>query len=129
MTMHTAANAVPPLDGELEGLLEDLAAVQDPGIDQIIAGIRYLVLARHSIDHSQTLIAAIAGGGDRTNLITALGKTIARLSDPATNPSLRTLPEDVQKNARREGVNAAYWLSDPDLHQTASETCAAITGT
>ncbi len=124
--VHTDANAVPPLDGELEGLLEDLAAVHDPGVDQILAGLRLIALARHSIDRTQTLIAVLAGGTDGLNVVNVIGQVIARLADADTNPSLRTLPLDVQKAARREGANAAYWLADPDLHQTASETSAAI---
>lgn len=127
--VHTADNAVPPLDDELEGLLEDLAAVHDPGVDLILAGLRYLALNRYSADQSQTRIAWLAGGSDGTNLLTAIGRTIARLADADTNPCLRTLPLDTQKNARQHGQNTAYWLADPDLHQTASETCAAITGT
>lgn len=126
--VHTAGNAVPPLDDELAGLLDDLACVQDVGIDQILSGLRHIALARHTVDHSQTLIAVLAGGSSSLNLLTAIGQVIARLADPDSNPALRTLPLEQQKTARREGQNTAYALADPDLHQTASETCAAIDG-
>ncbi|MGV9278080.1 hypothetical protein [Streptomyces griseosporeus] len=127
--VHTADNAIPPLDDELANLLDDLAAIHDPGIDQIISGLLYIALSRHTTDHSQNLIHTLAGGMDGQNTVTAIGLVIARLSDPDTNPSLRTLPLEQQKNARLAGADAAYWLADPDLHQTASETAAAITGT
>ncbi|MER6249355.1 hypothetical protein [Streptomyces griseorubiginosus] len=126
--VHTAGNAVPPLDSELEGLLDDLAGVH-PGIDLIRDGLRLVALDRHTVDMTQTLVAVLAGGSDGLNLINTIGQVIARLADADTNPALRTLPLDVQKTARREGQNAAYWLADPELHQTASETSAAIDGT
>lgn len=126
--VHTAGNAIPPLDDDLAGLLDDLAAVQDPGIDQLIDGLRYLALSRYTADRTQTLIATLAGGADGTNLVTAIGRTIARLADSDTNPALRTLPLDQQKNAALAGENAYRALADEDLHQTASETCAAIDG-
>ncbi|GAA3590627.1 hypothetical protein [Streptomyces osmaniensis] len=126
--VHTADNAMPPLDPELEGLLEDLAAIHCPGIDQILSGLRYIALTRHTADRTQTLIAVLAGGSDGLNLVNVIGQTVARLADSDTNPSLRQLPLDTQKEARQHGQNAAYWLADPDLHQTASDTCAAIDG-
>ena len=126
--VHTAGNAVPPLDDELAGLLDDLAAVQDPGADQLIAGLRYMALNRYTTDQSQTRIAWLAGGADGTNFITAIGRVIARLSDSDTNPALRTLPLDQQKDAARAGHVAYMALSDPEIHQTASETAAAIDG-
>ncbi|MGW2520469.1 hypothetical protein ACWC09_26340 [Streptomyces sp. NPDC001617] len=126
--VHTADNAIPPLDTDLEGLFEDLAAVQDPGVDQILAGLRHIALSRHSIDRTQTLVAVLAGGSDGLNLVNVIGRVIARLADADTNPALRSLDLERQKTARREGANAAYWLADPDLHQTASDTSAAIDG-
>lgn len=126
--VHTADNQMPPLGDDLEGLFEDLAAVHDAGVDQILAGLRLIALSRHSIDRTQTLVAVLAGGSDGLNLINLGGQTIARLADADSNPALRTLPLERQKDARREGQNAAYWLADPDLHQTAADTSAAIDG-
>lgn len=126
--VHTADNATPPLDGELAGLHEDLRGIH-PGIDLILDGYRLIALDQHTLDMTQTLIAAIGGGSDGLNLTNLGGQTIARLADADTNPALRTLPLDVQKTARQQGQNAAYWLADPDLHQTAADTSAAIDGT
>lgn len=124
--VHTADNAVPPLDNELAGLLDDLTGIH-PGIDQIRDGIRLLALDRHSLDRTQTLVAALAGS-EGADLLTLLALTVQRLTNPDTNPSLRTLPLDQQKETQRHGEQAAYLLTDPDLHQPAAEAAAAITG-
>lgn len=126
--VHTAGNAVPPLDDELEGLLEDLAAVHDPAADQMIAGLRLMALNRYSVDQSQTRIAWLGGGSDGTNFVTALARVVARLADSDTNPALRELPLEQQKNAARAGELAYLAFSDPDLHETAAEACGAIDG-
>jgi hypothetical protein len=128
VNVHTAGNAVPPLDDEFEGLLDDLAAVHDEGMDLLIAAARHIALARRTVDKSQTMIAALGGGSDGTNYATVLAHLIARLSDSETNPSLRTLPLERQKTARLAGENAFRAFADTDLHQTASETSAAIDG-
>lgn len=126
--VHTAGNQVPALDDELAGLLEDFADVQDPGVDQIIAGLRLIALSRHSIDRTQTLVAVLAGGADGTNLVAAIGKVIARLANPDTNPALRTLELHQQKTAQLHGETTAFVLAHPDLTQFASDTSAAIDG-
>ena len=126
--VHTADNEMPPLHPELEGLLEDLAAVHDEGMDLLIAAARHIALARRTVDKSQTMIAALGGGSDGTNYATVLGHLVARLSDSETNPSLRTLPLEQQKTARLAGEIAFRAFADPDLHQTASNTSAAIDG-
>jgi hypothetical protein len=128
MALHTDGNAVPALDDEMAGLFDDLAAVQDVGVDQILAGLRYLALSRHTADHTQTLIATLAGGSDATNVTALIGQVIARLSDADTNPALRHLPLEQQKTARLAGENTFRALADPDLHQYAAETAAAIDG-
>jgi hypothetical protein len=128
MNIHTAADAVPSLDGsELGGVLEDLAGFH-PGIDLIRDGLRLIALDRLTVSQTQTLIAVLAGGSDGLNLVAAIGQTIARLADPDSNPALRSLPNDRQKTAQHAGSIAAYALTDPDLHQTAAETSAAIDG-
>lgn len=126
--VHTDGNQIPPLDDELEGLLEDLADVHDAGVDQIIAGLRLIALSRHSIDRIQTLVAVLAGGADGTNLVAAIGQVIARLANADSNPSLRTLPLHQQKNAQLNGETTAFVLAHPDLTQFASDTSAAIDG-
>lgn len=125
--LHTEHNAVPPLDDELAGLLEDLDGIH-AGIDLIRDGIRLLALDRHSIDRTQTVIAGLAGGADGTNLVAAIGYLVARLATPGSNPALRTLSLDQQKNAQQAGEDAARMLTDPYVHQPAAETCAAIDG-
>ncbi|MCI3279118.1 hypothetical protein [Streptomyces cylindrosporus] len=125
--VHAAGNAVPPLDGELAGILDDLDGIH-PGIDLIRDGIRHLALDRHTLDATQTLIAAVAGGSDGTNVVNALGQLIARLATADSNPALRTLPLDQQKVAQLNGETTAFVLAHPDLAQFASDTSAAIDG-
>jgi hypothetical protein len=126
MDMHTAANAVPPLDGtELGGLLDDLAGIH-PGIDLIRDGIRLLALDRHTTDRTQLLAVTVAGGTDGTDVLTAIGLLVARLTNPDTNPALRSLPLDAQKHTQRHGELLIHHLGDPDLHQHASNASGAI---
>ncbi|MFE9461689.1 hypothetical protein [Streptomyces californicus] len=125
--VHTAGNAVPPLDADLAGALDDLAGIH-PGIDLIRDGIRHLALDRHTADTTQTLLATLAGSAG-ADVITAIGHLVARLANADLNPALRGLPLDAQKEAQRHGEQAAFHLNDPDLHQPASEASATITGT
>jgi hypothetical protein len=126
MNVHTDGNAIPPLKGtELGDLLEDLAGV-DAGIDLIRDGLRLLALQRHSLDRTQTLAVTLAGSPDGTDVITALALTVARLTNPDTNPSLRSLDFDQQKNTQQAGEHLVYALSDPDLHQHASDASGHI---
>lgn len=125
----TAGNAVPPLDGtELGGVLQDLAGFS-AGIDLIRDGIRLLALERHTTGQTQTLCAALAGSADGTDVLTAIGLLVARLSNAESNPALRGLPFEQQKEAALHGERLVFDLADPDLHQHASEASAAITGT
>ncbi|MFI2620365.1 hypothetical protein [Streptomyces sp. NPDC018584] len=127
MDLHTAGNAVPNVDDtELGELLADLRGVH-AGVDLVLDGLRLIAHDRHSIDRTQTLCAALAGNAD-CDLITAIAYTVQRLADADTNPCLRALPLEQQKTARLAGEQAAYALTDPDLHQYASETAAAIDG-
>lgn len=125
--VHTAGNAVPPLDTDLAGALDGLAGIH-AGIDLIRDGIRLLALDRHTADSTQTLLAALAGSAG-ADVITAIGHLVARLANADHNPALHGLPLDTQKTTRRHGEQAAYHLADPDLHQPASEASATITGT
>ncbi|MFD9004418.1 hypothetical protein ACFV0T_26255 [Streptomyces sp. NPDC059582] len=127
MARHTAANAVPPVDGtELGNLLDDLAGCH-PGIDLIRDGLRLIALDQHTPDTTQTLVAYLAGSAG-ADILTAIGQTVAHLTSPDTNPALRTLPDDQQKTAQHHGENLVHHLADPDLHQHASEAAAAIDG-
>ena len=125
-SVHTPGNAIPALDADLDGLHEDLRGIH-PGIDLILDGYRLLALDRHTADMTQTLIAAIAGGSDGTNLTNLGGQHIARLANPASNPCLRDLPLDQQKLIQLRGETAAFALNHDQLAQFASDTSAAIT--
>lgn len=123
--LHTAANAVPSVDGtDLGDLLDDLDGI-DAGIDLHRNALRHTAHARHTRDHTQTLIAAYAGSAG-ADLLTALGLTVQRLADADSNPSLRDLPLDVQKQARLLGEQVAFMLADPELHALAAELAAVI---
>lgn len=126
--VHTAGNAVPPLDDDLQDLIDDLRGIH-PGLDLALDGIRHLLLDRHTPDTTQTLIAGLAGGSDATNLIALIGAGIARLAHPDNNPALRCLPLDRQKTIQLRGEVTGHVLAHPDLGQFASDTSAAITGT
>jgi hypothetical protein len=127
MDLHTDGNAVPPLDGtELGNLLDDLAGIH-PGIDLIRDGVRLIALDRLTVDGTQTLSATAAGSSEGTDVLTLWGLLLARITNPDTNPCLRTLPFDAQKTAQQHGEALVYDLADEDLHQHASEASAAIT--
>lgn len=127
--VHTAGNAVPPVDGtELGDVLDDLAGIH-PAIDLIRDGIRHLAHDRLTLDQTQTIVATLAGASDGTDLLTAIGYLVARLTNPDTNPTLRTLPFDRQKTTQHHGETLVHHLADDQLHQHASEASAAITGT
>lgn len=123
--VHTDGNQVPPLDDDLAGVLDDLAGVH-AGVDLIRNGIRLLALDRHDPDKTQTILATLAGSSDGTDILTALAHLVARLSTADTNPALRTLPLDRQKQAQQHGEQALFALTDPYLHQHASEASGAI---
>lgn len=125
--VHTAGNAVPPLDPDLAGALDDLDGIH-AGIDLIRDGIRLLALTRHTADGTQTLLATLAGSAG-ADVITAVGYLVARLANADLNPALHGLPLDVQKQTQHCGERARFHLTDPDLAAHASEASAAITGT
>lgn len=122
--VHTADRAVPPLDGELAGVLEDLETIH-PGIDLICEGIRLLALDRLTTDQTQTLVATLAGSAG-ADVLTAVALLVSRLTTPATNPALRALPLDQQKLAQQYGEQHLFHLTDPHLHQAPAEAAAAI---
>lgn len=101
--------AVPPLDDDTEDLLEDLSGIH-PGLDQIRAGFRLLMLDRHNRDETQTILAALAGTSDGTDVLGLVAAAISRLTNPTTNPCLRTIAPDVLADVRRIGYAAATEL-------------------
>ena len=118
-----------PVDGsDLAGLLDDLADT-DRDIDRITAALRRIATrarnGRINREHTQLLLATIAGSPDGTDLIGALGLLIADLTDH--NPALDTLTDDARKTANTAGQEAAFLLThDDDLRRPASEACAAL---
>jgi hypothetical protein len=125
--MSSPDMAVPPLDDELEDVLDALAGIY-AGIDLIRDGVRLLLTDRLDLDQTQTLSATIAGsvGAD---VLTLIGLAVQRLTNPTSNPCLRQLPEDQRKQTQKYGERVARDLLDPNLHTAASEASAAITGT
>lgn len=124
--VHTGDNAVPNVDDtELGDLLADLEGVH-AGIDLIRDGIRLLAHDRHDLNTTQVLLAVLAGSPDSTDLLAAIGHLVARLANPDTNPVLRTLPLDQQKEAAHQGWLTCHNLADPDLRNSASNANAAL---
>ena len=124
--VHTEGNAVPSVDDtELGGILADLDGIH-AGLDLIRDGIRLLAHDRHTLNTTQVLLAVLAGSPDSTDLLAALGRLIERLANPDTNPALRSLPLDQQKEAAHQGWLTAHNLTDPDHRNTASRACAAL---
>ncbi|MDX2658260.1 hypothetical protein PV382_18125 [Streptomyces scabiei] len=125
--VHTAGNAVPAVDGTAVGrLLDDLDGFH-PGIDLIRDGIRLIATDRLTTDQTQTLVSVLAGATG-SDVLTAIGQLVARITNPDTNPSLRHLDFDQQKTAEGWGAYTAFTLAHTDIHQHASEAAAAITG-
>ncbi|MFF9287536.1 hypothetical protein [Streptomyces griseosporeus] len=122
----TEGNAVPNVDTtDLGDTLADLAHTH-PGIDLIRDGIRLLAHDRHNLHTTQVLIAMLAGSPDSTDVLGAIGQLVARLTNPDTNPCLRTLPLDQQKEAERHGWLTSHALTDPDLRDPAANANAAL---
>ena len=124
--VHTDGNAVPPVDGTgLGDVLDDLDGGH-PGIDLIRDGIRLIAHDRLDLDQTQALCAWLAGSADGTDVLTAIGQLVARLTHPDTNPALRTLDFEQQKNTQKAGEALTFALSDPDIHQHAADASGAI---
>jgi hypothetical protein len=124
--VHTAGNAVPALDGtELGGLLDDLDGIH-AGIDLIRDGIRLLALERLTREQTQLLTVTLAGSPDGTDVLGLIAAVVARLTNPDSNPALRDLPFDRQKECQQAGEELAFDLAAPELRGHASRASAAI---
>lgn len=123
--VHTAANAVPPLDDDLAGALDDLAGVH-PGIDLICDGARLLATDRLTANQTQTILSTIAGAD--ANVLHLLGLLVQRLTDPASNPALAHLTPDTGKKVRQRGEHFAYDLAHLAPGDHTSEAAALIDG-
>lgn len=118
-----------PLDGtELEGLLEDLTDGTNvhPGIHHFAAFVRAIAEDQTlDIPATQLILAQLCGNAD-VDTVAIIGTLQTWLTDPATNPALHTLPEDVRKTVQHQGELATYNLADPDLRTPTATVCAAL---
>jgi hypothetical protein len=122
----TEHNAVPNVDdSELGGTLADLAGIH-AGIDLIRDGIRLIAHDRHDVNTTQVLLAVLAGSPDALDVLGAIGQLVERLSNPDTNPAIRHLPVDQQKEAAHQGWLTCHNLTDPDHRDTTSRACTAL---
>jgi len=108
--VHTADNAVPPLNADLDALLDDLAGFH-PGLDLIVDGVREIALDRLDIRTTQAIVTMIAGStdepGQQIDVAALFAALLQRLLNADENPCLRTLPADVQEEARQAGIDFA----------------------
>jgi hypothetical protein len=115
--VHTADNAVPALNDDLAGLLEDLTGFHH-GLDLIVDGIRAIALDRLDIRTTQALVTMLAGStdpaGQQIDVAALVAALLQRLLNADENPCLRTLPATVQDEAR----TAAAEYADHDAHFT-----------
>jgi len=123
-SLHT--EDLPPLDADLEELLDTLRGIH-PALDEIADRFQDLLLDQHTLDTSQTLVAAL-GGWERRNVVALVGYAIQYLSSPRTNPALKDLSDYQQQVAQGTGQCTALVLSSNAIAQFASDTAAAIDG-
>ncbi|MFI6055737.1 hypothetical protein ACIBCO_37345 [Streptomyces violascens] len=121
---HTPDNAVPPLDDELAGALEDLDGIHC-GIDLIRDGIRLLGLDQHTADQTQNILAALAGS-EGADVLTVLALLVRRLTDPAANPSLRPLPCATAQAVQQRGEEHAHEIAEFAPRQAVADACGLI---
>lgn len=117
-----------PLDDELDGLLNDLAGLDDD-LDTVLDSLRRLATKQHTLSKTQSLVAGLVAGADGTNLLHVIAHLIARLTVADTNPALTSLDPDQAKAVQLHGERTVHWLTDPALTDTAAEIPAAIDGT
>jgi hypothetical protein len=108
--VHTADNAVPPLNDDLAGVLDALVGFHY-GLDLIADGVRALALDRLTIPQTQTVVTMLAGStdpaGTQIDVAALIAALVARLLNADENPALRTLPTDTQDQARTAGADFA----------------------
>ncbi|MFF0009610.1 hypothetical protein ACFYQT_40150 [Streptomyces tibetensis] len=121
------------LDGtELGDLLDDLTNGTNirPGIHLLAAAIRTLAedatTGALDLPATQLASACLDGSPDGIDAVGAIGLLQAWITNPNTNPALRALPLEQQKEAQLHGELAAHALTDPDLRTAAAEANAAL---
>ncbi|NUS82691.1 MAG: hypothetical protein HOY75_08055 [Streptomyces sp.] len=124
--VHTEHNAVPNVDGTALGYsLADLTGIH-PGLDLIADGLRLIAHDRLTTAQTQLILVALAGSADSSDLLAAVGQSVARLTDSDTNPALRTLPFDQQSIAFKEGYSISLELTDTALREITARANAAL---
>jgi hypothetical protein len=117
---------------DLDDLLADLADIDDTGIRFIVAGLRNIAdRARAGAltrDRTQLLCTVLAASPEATDVLGAIGLTIAQITN-TTTPALHQLTDEARKTAAYYGEEAAFRLNDDELRQPASEACAALDNT
>lgn len=124
--VHTAANAIPSVNGTDLG---DTLSVLDgwhEGIGLIRDGIRLIAHSRLTLEQIQDLTVVLAGMADGSDVISAIGQLISRITNPDTSPAIRSLGFDQQKDVQGAGEFAAFRLNNPTLHQPAADASGAI---
>ncbi|KIF66304.1 hypothetical protein HY68_37035 [Streptomyces sp. AcH 505] len=122
--LHTPGNAIPAVDDDLAGVLADLDGVHY-GIDQIRHGLESLAMERLTKAQTQTVLYSLAGA-EGTDILTALTLLITRLTNPDTNPTLRNLPLDRQKDIQHLGEQHAHLTEQFAPRQTIADAIAHI---
>jgi hypothetical protein len=119
--------SAPVLGVEAEGIAEDLHGIH-PAITVITAAFEDLAIYAHT-GPAETADVLLALAGDGPNLTSLIAHLAAHLGDPATNPTLTTLPTDRQKTVRE--TTTQYALADTfnTPNHLITEAAAAIHGT
>lgn len=125
--VHTADNAVPPLDDHHADLDAGLTGFH-PGIDLIRDGLRLISLDQLTTEQTHTLIGTLAGDSDGTDVVGLIAATIRRLANADTNPCLRALPADRINDLRRIGHDVATDIDTSLPRDLVAEISARIEG-
>lgn len=126
MDLHTDGNAVPAVDDTELGDVLDALGGWHAAIDMLRDAARLIATERLTLEQTQDLTVVLAGMTDGTDALSLIGGLHARITNPDTNPCLRTLPFEQQKRIQRAGENLVRHLADPDLHQHAANASGAI---
>src|SRR5690349_5065662 len=83
------------------------------------------MLDRLSLGQTQTVLAALAGS-DGADVLGLLAAVVARLTTADSNPALRVLDGDEQKNVRRIGEAFTFDIAAYAPRDLVGEACARI---
>ncbi len=113
---------------ELGELLTDLTTnPSHPGIRLICHGLTLIAEDTHlTPQDTQVLLAELTASPDGTDILGAIGHLTAHLTNPDTNPTLRTHPNDPQKTCQLEGERTSHTLTHYSLRNHPSTAIAAL---